>query len=263
MAEHYANLVPTGDPAAALADAIHTRFATAGRIGLLAAPGYLEDQQVVACLADTMRRRGWATRLAHPGQLGWADGRARLRSPNGSLPLDAIVRFFQAEWLSQLPRVSGWYQFFRGGRTPVCNPGTGILTESKRFPLVWDELTTALPTWRALLPETRDPRASRWRHEPGWLLKAAFANNGDEVHDRARRPRDWRRAAWAARLHPASWAAQRQFDPLPVETPDGMMYPCLGVYTIDRRAAGIYGRLASQPMINYAAVDVAVLTPTT
>jgi hypothetical protein len=39
-----------------------------------------------------------------------------------------------------------------------------------------------------------------------------------------------------------------------------MMYPCLGVYTIDGRAAGIYGRLSARPLVDYAAVDVAVLT---
>jgi hypothetical protein len=216
---------------------------------------------VVACLADTLRQRGWAASPGHPGQVDWADGRARLRSPAGPRTLDAVIRFFQAEWLPRLPRATGWSHFFRGGRTPVCNPGTGILTESKRFPLVWDDLTTPLPTWRSLLPETRDPRAAGWRRDPGWLLKAAFANNGDEVHDRARRPRDWRRAAWAARLQPGAWAAQRRFQALPVATPAGIMYPCLGVFTIDGRAAGIYGRLSPQPFIDFAAVDVAVLTP--
>jgi glutathionylspermidine synthase len=257
MAEYLPGCRPTGDPVAAVADAIHPRLGGRARIGLLAAPGYLEDQQVVACLADAMRRRGWATQLGHPGQVTWAGGRARL----GGVALDAVIRFFQGEWLGRLPAATGWRHFLRGGRTPVCNPGSAIITESKRFPVVWGELTTPLPTWRALLPETGDPRAVPWRREPGWLLKAAFANNGDEVHDRARgRPGAWRRAAWAARVSPGGWAAQRHFDPLPVATPDGMMYPCLGVYTIDGRAAGIYGRLSPRPLIDYAAMDVAVLT---
>jgi hypothetical protein len=39
-----------------------------------------------------------------------------------------------------------------------------------------------------------------------------------------------------------------------------MMYPCLGVFTVDGRAAGIYGRLSPRPVIDYAAVDAAVLT---
>jgi hypothetical protein len=259
MAEHFPGCRPVGDPAATLADAIHTRHGGPGRVGLLAAPGYLEDQQVVACLADALRRRGWVIVLGHPGQVAWEAGRARMRSG----PLDVVVRFFQGEWLARLPAAAGWRHFFRGGRTPVCNPGTALVAESKRFPLVWDELTTPLPTWRALLPHTCDPRMAGWRREPGWLLKAAFANNGDEVHDRAwGRPRQWRQAAWAARLCPGGWAAQRRFDPLPVATPDGMMFPCLGVYTIEGRAAGVYGRLSPRPLIDYAAVDVAVLTGT-
>jgi hypothetical protein len=255
MVEHFPDLRPTGDPAAVLADAITAR-GEPGRIGLLAAPGYMEDQQVIACLADVLRRRGWATAIGHPGQVRWENGRARL----GTTWLDAVIRFFQGEWLGRLPAAAGWRYFFRGGRTPVGNPGAAVLTESKRFPLVWDELTTPLPTWRSLLPETCDPRMADWRHDPGWLLKAAFANNGDEVHDRAwGRPRAWRQATWAARLWPGGWAAQLRFEPLPLATPDGMMYPCLGVYAIDGRAAGVYGRMSPRPPIDYAAVDVAVL----
>jgi hypothetical protein len=256
MAEHFPGCRPTGDPAARLADAITDRFGS-GRVGLLAAPGYMEDQQVIACLADPLRRRGWMTVLGHPGQVRWEAGRARL----GSAQLDVVIRFFQGEWLGRLPAAAGWRHFVRGGRSPVCNPGTSILTESKRIPLVWDELSTPLPMWRGLLPETRDPRDVNWRRQPDWLLKAAFANNGDEVHDRRWcRAHTWRQAAWSARLRPGQWAAQRRFEPLSVSTPDGMMYPCLGVYTIDGRAAGIYGRLSPRPVIDYAAVDVAVLT---
>jgi hypothetical protein len=259
MAEHFPGLWPTGDPLAALADAIHARAGRAGSVGLLSAPGYLEDHQVVACLADALRARGWATAVGHPGQVTWTDGRAALRTPVGPIPLNVVIRFFQGEWLARLPAATGWRHFFRGGRTPVCNPGLGVLAESKRFPLVWDALQTKLPTWRAVLPETCDPREVNWRKDPGWLLKAAFANNGDEVHDRAWCGRTWRRASWAARAWPGDWVVQRRFEPLRLATPDGMMYPCLGVYTVDGRAAGIYGRLSARPRIDYAAVDVAVL----
>jgi hypothetical protein len=69
----------------------------------------------------------------------------------------------------------------------------------------------------------------------------------------------WRSAAWDARLRPWAWAAQRRFATLPVETPAGPMFPCLGVYTINGRAAGIYGRIAPKPFIDYTAIDVAVL----
>jgi glutathionylspermidine synthase len=260
MAEHYAGTRPAGDPATALAAAIHANAGGVGMALLLAAPGYMEDQQVIACLADALRRRGWATVLAHPGQVEWRDGFAHLRSATRSSSVDVVVRFFQGEWLTRLPAASGWRRFFRGGRTPVCNPGIALLAESKRFPLIWDELDIAVPTWRVLLPETRDPYSADWRNDTDWLLKAAFANNGDEVADRRLcAPREWWRTAWAARLRPGHWAAQRRFTALAVKTPAGMMYPCLGAYTVDGRAAGIYGRMASRPLIDYAAVDVPVL----
>jgi hypothetical protein len=37
------------------------------------------------------------------------------------------------------------------------------------------------------------------------------------------------------------------------------MYPCLGVFTIDGRVAGAYGRVARTPLINHLAQDAAVL----
>jgi glutathionylspermidine synthase len=258
MAEHWPGLRPIGDPVGALVDALSVRGT--GRVGLLAAPGYMEDQQVVACLAHAFFRRGWKTAQGHPGQVEWRDGQAYLRSAAAYLPLDLVVRFFQGEWLGRWRDVVRWRPYFRGGRTAVCNPGTALLTESKRFPLVWDELKTPLPTWRTLLPETRDPRRVNWHRDPAWLLKAAFGNNGDEVIDRRSAGRkSWRSAKWSARLRPGQWVAQRRFTTLPVQTPDGLMYPCLGVYTVDGRAAGIYGRIAPKPFIDYAAVDIAVL----
>jgi hypothetical protein len=260
MGEHWSDLRPAGDPLAALVEAIHARAGGGGRIGLLAAPGYMEDQQVAAGLADEFRRLGWKTAIGHPGQVEWDGDLARLRVPGGAVAVDVVIRFFQGEWLARLRGVGRWRRLFRGGRTPVCNPGTALLSESKRFPLVWDDLRTPLPAWRTLLPETRDPRAVPWRRDGDWLLKGAFSNNGDEVIDRARSaPRDWRRLARDVGLRPRAWAAQRRFAALPVDTPAGPMYPCLGVYTIDGRAAGVYGRLSPRPLIDYAATDVAIL----
>ncbi len=64
---------------------------------------------------------------------------------------------------------------------------------------------------------------------------------------------------WQARLWPNRWVAHRRFEALSVRTPAGPMYPNLGVYTVNGAAAGIYGRMAPRPLIDFAAVDVAVL----
>lgn len=246
MAEHYPRARPSGDPTASWARAMFAGVGSGSRVGLLVAPGYVEDQQVVQHLAQVLRERGIATEVC---------------GPNDSLAqFDAIVRFYQGEWLARLPRRCNWEPFFVGGCVPVCNPGTALLIESKRFPLTWDALRTRLPTWRRLLPETRDPRTVNWASDPAWLLKAAFCNNGDEVAIRDALPSaQWRKAARSARWNPSGWIAQRRFRPMPIDTPLGPMHPCLGVYVIDGKAAGIYGRIIFGAVIDYEAIDVAVL----
>jgi hypothetical protein len=261
MAEHYPGTRPAGDPARALVDAVVAAMGGPGHVGLLAATGHMEDQQVIAFLAALLERRGCSTVRAHPRQVIWDHGVALLERPRqGRRPLDAVVRFYQAEWLGRGSAPNGFTRFFQGGKTPVCNPGTALLLESKRFPQVWDRLGLEVPAWRTLLPPTFDPRRVKGRFGPGWVLKTAFCNTGDTVAfddgpDRAR----WNRAVWGARLRPSQWVAQRRFDVLPIATPRGPMYPCLGVYTVDGRAAGLYGRLASLPLVDLAAIEVAVL----
>jgi glutathionylspermidine synthase len=171
-----------------------------------------------------------------------------------------LFRFLPAEWLPDLPRAAEWERFFVAGRTPVCNPGYAVVTQSKRFPLAWDRLTTPLPTWRSLLSETRSPESVSDLECGPWVLKPALGHEGYNV--RLRRVTDaeaWRGIVRAVRRRPAAWAAQRCFCPLPLATPEGVVYACLGVYVIDGRVAGCYGRLASQPLIDERSREVAVL----
>jgi hypothetical protein len=125
---------------------------------------------------------------------------------------------------------------------------------------VWDDLATPLPTWRAVLPETRDPRAAPWRREDGWVLKPALGRVGEDVAiPGVASPRDWRRVARAARWYPGHWIAQRRFEATRFQVNGSTLYPCVGVYTVDRRAVGAYGRLASRPLIDWRAQDAAIL----
>ena len=171
-----------------------------------------------------------------------------------------MVRFYQAEWVSRLPKKSGWRHFFRGGRTPVASPPLAVISESKRFPLVWERLATPLPTWRALLPETRDPRDVPWSDDHAWLLKTALCNNGDTVNIRELLPSAaWRKTRWQALFSPGQWVAQRRFHSVPLPTPLGLRHVCIGIYTVNGRAAGAYARLSEKPVIDFAAMDVALL----
>jgi hypothetical protein len=260
MAPHHPRTEPAGDPAASWTKALAARAGAGSVIALLAAPGHMEDQQIVALLARLLRERGIVAHLAEPRLLRWQDGRAHLNAAWHRGPVDLVVRFFQAEWCGTLPEECGWRHFFAGALTPVANAGAAVLTESKRFPLVWSKLRAPLTLWRELLPETRDPRDAPWRRDESWLLKQAYSNTGDAVCHRAwMSPAAWRRVAWEARLFPRRWVAQRRFTAATIETPLGLRFPCLGVYAIDGRADGIYARLSSGPVVNYGATDAAVL----
>jgi len=253
MAQHYPGRVPAGDPGAAWAQAI-AQVAETADIALLSAPGYLEDQQVIHYLAKCLSNLGFSAHCVQPAQICWRDGRGFL----GEQRLGAVVRFYQAEWLTSLP---GARHYFRAVHTPVLNPGTCITVESKRFPLAWDALTsTRLSCWRRLLPESADPRTVAWQKDDAWLLKSALCNTGDTVSVRSLLPaKSWAKAARHARWFPGQWVAQKRFEALPLSTPLGSVYPCIGVYTINGRACGAYARVSLAPIVDFAAIDVPLL----
>jgi glutathionylspermidine synthase len=250
---------PAAVPITPWADAIARAAGQRGRVGLLSAPGFMEDHQIVAYLAEQLRARGCETHITNPRQLTWRNGEAHLAAAWYEGRLDAVVRFYQGEWLASLSPAH-WTGLFRGGRTPIANPGAAVIPESKRFPLVWEHLRTPMPTWRSLLPESRDPRDAPWSSDDGWLVKSAMSNTGDTVSMRdSMSAREWRRVFWSVTLCPWGWIAQRRFESRPIDTPRGAMHACLGVYTIDGVAAGAYARLSQKPVIDYEAVDCALL----
>jgi glutathionylspermidine synthase len=260
MASHFPGTEPAGDPAGQLAEAIRAAVPPRATVALVHATAYTDDRQVMVYLAREIEARGMRPVLTGPDHLRWSDGRAGLASDSFTGPVDFLLRFFPAEWLPNLPRPCGWKHFFHGSETPASNPASALLTQSKRFPLVWDRLATGLPTWRRLLPETRDPRQVSWRDEE-WVLKPALGRVGDLIGVAgATEEREWKVIRKDVRRNPRMWVAQRRFTAVPLETAEGNVFPCVGVYTIDGRAAGAYGRAASRPRIDHLAQDVAVLT---
>jgi glutathionylspermidine synthase len=259
VAEHYPDFAPVGDPARAYAAAVKACLPEGGQVGLVHATSYTDDRQVMIYLARELQTVGLGAHLLGPDQVHWREGRAVALGESAGL-LDFLVRFFPGEWLPNLPRRSGWTAFFTGGRTLLSNPATALVTQSKRFPLVWDCIKAPLPTWRRLLPTTCDPRRAAWRGAGDWILKPALGRVGEDiclpgVTPAKRRRQIERQARW----FPGGWAAQRRFEILPIETSSGSVYPCLGVFTVDDTVAGAYGRLATEPLINYKAQDAAVL----
>jgi glutathionylspermidine synthase len=228
------------------------------RIALVHATAYTDDRQVMVFLAERFASEGLEPVLASPADLFWSGG---IASPaGGGRAFDGIVRFFPAEWLPSVPRRHMWQRFFHGGLTPQSNPGYALIPQTKRFPLVWDQLRTSLPTWRALLPQTRDPREVDWRNSEEWVLKPALGRVGEWIGIRGvTADKEWREIAGNARRHHRFWAAQKRFAAIAAEGGGEHLYPCVGVFVIDGKACGLYGRASRVPLIDSRAQDIPIL----
>jgi glutathionylspermidine synthase len=260
IADHNPGCCPPGDPAGALIAAIRRQLGTGSKVGLMHATVYVEDRQMMLYLAQRLEEQGISAFLFDPTQLVWQQGMAGVANDNYRGPLDLVFRFFPAEWLLHLSARTGWEHLIAGGRTSVCNPGYAVLTQSKRFPLVWDRLATLLPTWRLLLPETRAPDRLHFDDVRGWVLKPALGHEGHNVGIHGvTEESTWRTIRRRARWNSGAWTAQRRFTPLALPTPEGLLYPCLGIYVIDGQAAGAYGRVATRPLIDDRSREIAVL----
>jgi glutathionylspermidine synthase len=258
FAEHAVGAVTGGDPAASVTESLRAEV-TGGTIGCLHVTNFADDHQVVRFLAKHLEEAGLVPILFGPSQLGYDDGYACAVVGTKRHRLDAIFRFLPADWLPRLDPLSMWWGALRAGRTSWMNPVTSVFTQSKRFPLVWPRLRVPLPTWKRLLPETRSPRDI---DDGDWVLKPALAHEGYRVgiggvtesstHATIRRN---------ARLFPWRWAAQRRFRAAAIPTPEGPRFPSIGVFVVDGRAAGLYGRLAERPLIDDKSLDTVVLIP--
>lgn len=261
MAEQFPSLRTVGDPAAMIASAICEQVGVGARVALVHATAFTDDRQVMTYLAQYCERAGLQTYLVSPAQVRWHGETAAIETDWAHSPVDFVLRFFPAEWLPNLSRSYPWADFFTPAHIPSCNPTTALLVQSKRFPLVWDALNIDLPTWRALLPETRDPRQLGGEVVDQWVLKPALGRVGEDIAIAGvTQSKELEKIHRHARRHPREWAAQRRFEINPLPDIGGNWYPCVGVYTVNGRAAGAYGRLNRSPLINATSTDVAILT---
>jgi len=246
------------DAAGRYAQAVASSLGRDARVAFVHATAYTDDRQVMLFLAERFTAEGLVPILASPTDLHWIDERAELAGAGRGL--DGIVRFYPAEWLPLIPRRHTWKRFFHGGATPQSNPGYSLIVQSKRFPLVWDRLETDLSAWRSLLPETRDPREAAWRDGEEWVLKPALGRVGEWIGIRGvTAEKEWGQIAGNAVRHPRYWAAQRRFTAIAADCGGENFYPCLGVYVIDGKACGAYGRASSVPLIDSRAQDIPIL----
>jgi glutathionylspermidine synthase len=249
------------DPTEEYAQAICATLPANGLVALAHATVYSEDRQVMVHLGRELGRRGMRVCLVSPRNLSWPKGAAFLNTDFARGAPAFVVRLSPAEWLPGKTGRDDWRAWFGPTLTPLSNPGRAIVLQSKRFALTWDELATPLPTWRRLLPETRCPSRERNLGAGEWVLKPAFGRVGEDVGIRGvSAPAEYERICAMARRRPEQWIAQKRFHVTPVATEGVVVFPCIGVYTVNGKFAGLYGRAARSPLIDGTAFDVAVLS---
>lgn len=255
-ARYFENYEPAAPVGPALLEAF--QLAPGSLVALVHATAYSDDRQVMQFLSDLFNQRGLQTMLAAPDHLGWKAGWAHSRLKGAERPIDALIRFFPLEWLPNLPWRRDWPGFLTS-LTPSCNHPAAILTQSKRLPLVWDRLGLDLPLWKELLPETREPGWAKPLPE-AWIYKPALGRVGEGISiPEALKPAELAAIARAAARNPKEWIAQRKFASRPLMASGRPHHLCIGVFTVNGRFAGFYGRISGRPRIDTEAGDLPVL----
>lgn len=259
MAPYFPGFSPPPNLAAAYARAIRNAVGEDGLIGIVRWPPISRFRDI-KCVAREIRRQGMRLVRLRPGQISWRSDYAEFADSRALGKPDLLIRFYNADWLLRLHRRSQWAPWFCGGRTRMSNPASCMLTQSKRFPLVWDKLRTPMSAWRLLLPDTRDPSEVSAASEKEWVFKSLYGMGGKEVAIAGvTEVVAYQRMLRHARRDPAGWVAQRQFESVAVLTPQGPRHICLGVYTVDGHAVGAYTRMTPKPLVDNHAQNVAVL----
>lgn len=259
MAAYVPRYATPGNPARAYAQAAR-EAAGKGTSIVFVRNALFARYRGIKALAREMRRHGLRPVMRKPGQLNWSKGLARNAGSRRAGQPGLLIRFVNTDWLPRLHRRSQWTPWFAGGKTPMSNPGTSVLIQSKRLPLIWSKLCSPMPTWRALLPETRCPHELDAAALKDWVLKPVLGRVGvglamPGITEDAKHKKILRQA----RRDPTGWAAQRLFQSVPVPTPQGLRHICLGIFTIAGRAAGAYARMTAKPLVDGYAEEVAVL----
>jgi len=259
IASRYIDARPGEHTAALLLEAFQSKIKKNGTVAFVHATSYSDDRQVMQFLGDYFEHNGMHAIYAAPDHVQWKNQRAWSIIQGQEGEIDGIVRFFPLEWLTSLPRHAHWQGYY-DCKTPSCNHPAAIFTQSKRLPLIWDSLGVDIPAWKQLLPETCDPR-SRPPEDGGWVYKPALGRVGEGISiQEAISKKEFMLIQKSAKKDPKNWIAQRRFKSQPIPAEDGKAYHvCIGVFTVDGKNAGFYGRISPYPRIDANAIDIPIL----
>ena len=243
----------TGRPAELYVDRLVDSFALrpGARVGLIHATAYSDDWQHMAFLKRLLEARGIEAFGTAPTSVELDAGRMLV---DGSA-LDAAVRFFPGDWLLFARDGESWFE-----RHPrkLGNPLHSLFSQNKFFPVACAAASIAAPTWRRYLPATSPLRVTdlfRSQH----VAKPSFGRVGEDVAcigdlSFAKRVR----LATSVLGEKGLWIRQRRFESVNLGSKSEPLHACIGVYCVDGKVAGCYGRLSPVHVVGMSAADAPV-----
>lgn len=243
-----------------LANAILEKVKPNGRVMLVHCTSYSDDRQVMQYLGDKLETNGVQALYGAADHVNFKDNKAYSILDGNEGELDAIVRFTPLEWVKNI-KPKKWQGYFTT-ETPSCNHPIAIFAQTKRFPMVWDELEAngvSMKTWRKLLPETIETKQAKGKE--GFILKPVYGRVGEDISIKeACSEKEYKKIMQAAKWFPQDFVAQKKFKSVPLEGENGeKFHVCLGSYTVNGEQAGFYARISKTPRIDSNAADIPVL----
>lgn len=243
-----------------LVNAISSKVKAGGRIMLVHCTSYSDDRQVMQFLGDRLKEKGFHVIYGAADHVKFENGKAYSTLDGNEGELDMVYRYTPLEWMIEMRRK--FYKDYYGATVPTCNHPIAMYAQTKRFPLVWDELEKAgisMATWRALLPETLEVKDAKGKE--GYIYKPACGRVGDGISIKeACIGNEYKEIMKDVRRHPKKFLAQKRFFVEPLEGENGEKYNvCLGCYTVDGKHAGYYARISKSARIDSGAADTPVI----
>ena len=243
-----------------LVNAIKEKVKPNGRIMMVHCTSYSDDRQVMQFLGDKLKALGFEIIYAAADHLKFENNEAISVLDGSEGKVDGIFRFTPLEWLIGI-KPKRWQGYF-DTITPSCNHPVAIFAQTKRFPLIWEDLEEAgldLSAWRELLPETIEVKDVNDRE--GFIYKPACGRVGEKISIKEACVGDeYEKILKDVKKHPKQYLAQKRFASRALTSDEGeSFHVCLGSYAVDGKHAGYYARISKTPRIDSNAADIPVL----
>jgi len=234
-------------------------------VAFVFATGYSEDLQCASLLREKLRRHGIEVVLGNPRNLAIYGREATMFDR----PIDVIYRYFPAEWYHELPRreVTAYLDAHRCGLVRAITPFSQLIIQSKKISAFWVRFASLFTSEEQALIRRHIPRTRLFCRDQTHMYKAlqdqlALKRFSGRMGENVLVGRCYEPAEWDAivdeisRYEAANWTVQDLVPVSLVRNTGALYYPCVGIYVIAGKPAGVFTRLSSSRVTAYNALNV-------